>query len=266
LMSDAKFLEQYGIEPGLKGKTFIIQGLGKIGTHLSVQFVKSGAKMIGALERENSIYSDDGIDPEKLLKYRDLKKTIVNFPGTESFFDETVLKKKCDVLITAAAESVINNKNSLEIQCKVLVEASYAPTTVIAEENLTRRGVLILPDILVNGGALVVSYFEWLKNLEHLSPGRLVKRWEIKSRLNFMKLIQESTGIVLDDAETREACSHPASESDIVLSALEDVTITAVKTIKDKAIKHKVSLRVAGYMDAIEKIHQSYMEAGTSLS
>ena len=123
-----------------------------------------------------------------------------------------------------------------------------------------------MPDILINGGALVVSYFEWLKNLEHLAPGRLVKRWEMKSRENFMKVVQESTGMLLDDAESKAIYLQPGNEIDLVTTALEDVTITAVRNIRAKAIKHNVSLRIAAYMDAIEKIHEAYQEAGMSFS
>ena len=96
--------------------------------------------------------------------------------------------------------------NADKLQCKILAEAANGPTTLAAEEILHKRGILVLPDILLNAGGVTVSYFEWLKNLDHMRPGRLVKRvtkiinlskikqWEERSKQNIIKLIADKTG------------------------------------------------------------------------
>jgi len=92
-------------------------------------------------------------------------------------------------LIPAAKEKVINKFNASKINCKIMAEGANGPTTMAGEEILVNKGVIIFPDILLNAGGVTVSYFEWLKNLEHVRPGRLSKRWEEKGKLALVKLI-----------------------------------------------------------------------------
>jgi len=267
LLNDQKLLEKHGIkEIGLEGKTFIVQGFGKVGSHLAKYMVQAGAKMIGVVEREGSIYSAEGIDPEKLSRYRALKNTVCNYPNVETYPDDSVFYKTCDILVTAALEQAVNKHNAHKIDCKILAEAAYGPTSIAAEDILSRKNVLILPDILINGGSLIVSYFEWLKNLDHLTPGKLIKRWDLKTKLNLLAIL-ESTGKMKfsDEQETAEYL-RGAEEIDIVQSSLEDLTITAVNKIKEIAHKENVSLRIAAYKDAIEKIHEAYEGSGFSMT
>ena len=137
---------------------------------------EQGAKLIGVVDVEGSIYNPDGIDPDKLLEFRRNKGTLLDFPGSESYRDDSAFYKPCDFAIPAAVEKSINKLNAGKLQCKVLAEAANGPTTLAAEDILTKRGILVLPDILLNAGGVTVSYFEWLKNLDHMRPGRLVKR------------------------------------------------------------------------------------------
>jgi len=254
-------MKKYNIDKlGLEGKTFIVQGFGKVGFYIAKFFVKAGAKLIGVVEHDGSIYNAEGIDPEKLSRFRSLKNSITSYPNVESFTDDSVLFKDCDLLVPAAYQSTINQTNARKINCKILIEGAYAPTTITAEELLKERNVLILPDLLIGGGALIVSYFEWLKNLDHLVPGRLVKRWERKTKLGLLTLIEEQSKTKFDTEIYREEYLRGAEEIDIVMNALEDYKVITVKHILAIANKDDISLRMAAFKDAIEKIHECYQE------
>jgi glutamate dehydrogenase (NAD(P)+) len=84
--------------------------------------------------------------------------------------------RPCDVLLPAAMEKTVNKFNCEQLHCKILAEGANGPTTLAAEQYLEAKGVLILPDILLNAGGVTVSYFEWLKNLEHVKPGKMTRR------------------------------------------------------------------------------------------
>ena len=83
----------------------------------------------------------------------------------------------CDILIPAAIEKSIHKNNADKLKCKVLVEGANGPTTFYGEEILLKKGVQVIPDMLINGGGVTVSYFEWLKNLDHIAPGRMTKKY-----------------------------------------------------------------------------------------
>lgn len=266
ILQDGDFLKQYGIhDTGVQGKRLIIQGFGKVGYHFARYMVSNGAKLIGVVEKEGSIYNANGIDPEKLMRYRNLKSTIAGYPIADSFEDDSVLFQECDILAPAALEQAINKTNAGKINCKILIETAYGPTTISAEEILEARGIAILPDILVNGGGLIVSYFEYLKNTAHLTPGRLQKRWEYKSKLGLLSVLEDQLNIKFDPKYTQSQNDPDLKgpeEIDIVLNALEDVTINAVSRIRELSKKDKISLRMAAYREAILKIHEAYESTG----
>jgi len=87
------------------------------------------------------------------------------------------MEKECDLLIPAAIEKSINKYNADRLKCKVVVEGANGPTTFYGEEILLKKGVVVVPDMLINGGGVTVSYFEWLKNIDHIAPGRMTKKY-----------------------------------------------------------------------------------------
>ena len=144
--------------------------------------VQHGAILIGVAEADGSIYNEKGINPDELQYFKENNPTrgIFNFPGSkERFKDAAVMYKPCDILVPAALEKTINLKNMELLNCKILAECANGPTTLAAEKFLTEKGVLILPDVLLNAGGVTVSYFEWLKNLEHMKPGIMTKKVNI---------------------------------------------------------------------------------------
>ena len=172
--------KRYGFEVGIENKTFIVQGIGNVGYYASKFLIASGAKLTGVIEYNSSVYNEDGINLEDLISYRNKNKTLAGFPDAKSFSEKddylSVMYNKCDILIPAAVERTIHQGNSEKLQCKILGEAANGPTTVGGNEILERRNILIIPDLVLNAGGVTVSYFEWLKNLEHKQLGLLIRR------------------------------------------------------------------------------------------
>ena len=111
-----------------------------------------------------------------LEAHRNKTGSILNFPGTTTIDKLAALELECDVLIPAALENQINIENADRIKCKIIGEAANGPVTAEAEEILNKKGIYIIPDIYLNAGGVTVSYFEWLKNLEHKQLGLLIRR------------------------------------------------------------------------------------------
>lgn len=208
----------------------MVQGFGNVGYWASRFFINEGAKLIGVAEFDGSIYDENGINPIDLLQYKQRSKTkgVKNYPGAKSFEDEAAIYEKCDFFIPAALEKAVNVNNADKFQTRLIVEAANGPTTLEAEEILINRGIYFLPDILCNAGGVTVSYFEWLKNLDHVRPGRMQRKWEEKAKDNLLDVIQKAAQIPADKLD-RSLLLEGATEKDIVYAGLEEIMSTATK-------------------------------------
>jgi glutamate dehydrogenase (NAD(P)+) len=178
--NNKEMAEKYGYEIGIENKTFIVQGIGNVGYYASKFLIDSGAKLTGVVEFNSSVYNEEGIDLEDLISYRNKHKTLAGYSNGKSFSAKddfiSVMYNKCDILIPAAVERTIHIGNSEKLQCKILGEAANGPTTVGGNDILEKRNILVIPDLVLNAGGVTVSYFEWLKNLEHKQLGLLIRR------------------------------------------------------------------------------------------
>jgi glutamate dehydrogenase (NAD(P)+) len=127
------------------------------------------------------------------------------------------------------------------------------PTTPGANEILLKRGIVIIPDLLINAGGVVVSYFEWLKNLSHVRFGRLNKRWEEYGKVKLVDAIEKTTGKTID-AKTKASLVHGPEEHHIVYSGLEDTMINAVHETTKTAHEKNIDYRTAAIYNAFVKI------------
>jgi glutamate dehydrogenase (NAD(P)+) len=263
--SIAEDMKKLGLEPGLEGKRVVVQGLGNVGYH-AAKFLQEdgGALIVGAVEYEGAIAKADGIDVGTLMQHRRDTESILDFPGATNLDHRDLgLEVDCDILIPAALENAITMDNVDRISTKIIAEAANGPTSSEASDTLFERGVLVLPDAYINAGGVTVSYFEWLKNLEHVRFGRMEKRFEESSSRRLLAAIEGATGRSFSDQEIA-SFAKGAEEIDLVNSGLEETMIEAYHGIRDIFKRHdgKVDLRTASMIDAIDKIALSYSDRG----
>ncbi|RLD14705.1 MAG: glutamate dehydrogenase [Caldiserica bacterium] len=148
----------------LSGATVSVQGYGNAGYWAAKLLHQDGAKIVAISDSKGGIYSEEGLDPDKVLKWKKESGSVKGFPGTKEIGSMGPLTVKCDILVPAALENQITTENANDVQAKIVAEAANGPTTPEADEILTKKGVLIIPDILANAGGVTVSYFEWVQN------------------------------------------------------------------------------------------------------
>lgn len=250
----------------LEGKKLIVQGLGNVGYH-AAKFLEEedGVKIVGIIERKGAVYSEDGINVEEFKNYfHSNKQNPEGFPGAKFIKDgKSVLEYECDILLPAALENQITVQNAKNIKAKVIAEAANGPTTFVADEILREKGVFIIPDVYLNAGGVVVSYFEWIKNITHIRFGRMEKRYdEDKGRL-IVDAIESATGKPVPTV-IRNNLTKGANELDLVRSGLDDTMRVAYQEIhkKMKDINEPYNMRTAAFVVAIEKIARTHMEMG----
>jgi len=265
--NNAEVMAKLGLETGIAGKKIIVQGLGNVGYHSAKFFQEGGALVVGLAEYEGSIYNENGLDVEAVFQHRKKTGSILDFPGASNFSKNTdALEAPCDILIPAALENVINAENADRVQAKIIGEAANGPLTPEADEILVNKGTLVVPDIYLNAGGVTVSYFEWLKNLSHVSYGRLERRFMENQNANIVSQLEEMTGNKISD-EQKKLIVHGPDEIDLVRSGLEDTMIKATKEILDcwKQNPTIIDMRTAAFVVAINKVGTSYLELGIFL-
>lgn len=257
-------MKRIGLEPGIEGKTVVVQGMGNVGYHAAKYFHEAGAKIIGLIEYDGAIYNAKGMDPDAVLKHRNETGSITGFPGSKTLKKNTDgLELECDILIPAALENVIHEENAPRVKAKIIGEAANGPLTPEADEILAKKGVIVVPDMFLNAGGVTVSYFEWLKNLSHVRYGRLGKRFDENMNVHILGQIEELTGKKVSEKE-RKFIAHGADEVDLVYSGLEETMITALHEVREKSLEHKKikDMRTAAYVCAIDKVGVAYEQLG----
>ncbi|MBW8782363.1 MAG: Glu/Leu/Phe/Val dehydrogenase [Verrucomicrobia bacterium] len=148
--------------------TVAIQGFGNVGGETALALAAAGAKIIALSDYTGGVFNAGGIDVKKALEYVKYQRTLKDFHGGDPITNEQLLTLPCTVLIPAALERVITPENAPRLQCRLLAEAANGPTTNAADKIIEERGdIEVIPDVLCNAGGVIVSYFEWLQNLQN---------------------------------------------------------------------------------------------------
>jgi len=230
--SDTALMAQFKLSLGIAGKRVVVQGLGNVGFYTAKYLAEHGAILVGLCEREGTLHAKDGLDLHAVRAHRAATGSMVGFPGA-TFLPSPAegLELDCDILVPAALENVITIENAPRIKAVMIGEAANGPVTAAADAMLRARGKLMIPDLFLNSGGVTVSYFEWLKNLEHVRFGRM-----------------QAGG----DEET------------VVKTGLETTMVKAYADIAETAQRLSLGgdLRIAAFVSSIDKIATCYSESG----
>ncbi len=202
--------------------TCAIQGFGNVGSWAAQLLEERGVNIVAVSDLSGAYYNKEGINIKKAMEYRDGNNgSLEGYAGAEKIDPEELLLLEVDVLVPAAIEDVITQKNADKIKAKMIVEGANGPTSAKADAILNEKGILAVPDILANAGGVTVSYFEWVQN-------RLGYGW------------------------TRERVSRRSDR--IMKTAFDKVYATAKE--------YNVSMRIAAYIVAIDKVAKTYKYRG----
>jgi glutamate dehydrogenase (NAD(P)+) len=263
LLSEREDVRPLGLEIGVAGKRIVVSGLGKVGLHAALAAIERGAIVVGVSVSDGALYDEGGLDVAAVLQHRADAGSLRGFPGAQFFASpDTILEQPCDVLIPAALEHQITADNAGRLKAKIIVEAANGPVTPGADSILRQSGIAIVPDIYANAGGVVVSYFEWIKNLSHISFERMTRRYQQIANNRMLSVITHLTGKPLPPDEAAAVLQAP-NEIDFVRTALENTMTISFEKIRESWKRRALpDLRTSAYLAAIESVANSYVLDG----
>ena len=212
-------LQHWADEVGfdLVGATVSIQGFGNVGSATGRILQVHGARLVAVADHGGSITDEDGIDAFELADWVREHGSVAGFPSAMWIDDEDFWSVPADLLVPAALENQVTAEHAGRIQARVVVEAANGPTTLEAEKILAQRGIDVLPDILVNAGGVVVSYFEWLQN-------RSAERWDLEDvDFKLREILWKACGEVADIRSELKIASRRDAAYAVALRRLQVV-------------------------------------------
>lgn len=262
-LSEPEDVEPLGLDTGIAGKRIIVSGLGKVGLHAARAAIERDGVIVGVSVSDGALYDEGGLDVDAVLLHRADHGSLRGFPGARFLADPDLLvEEPCDVLIPAALEHQITRDNASRVRAKVIVEAANGPIDPEADTLLREAGVVVVPDIYANAGGVVVSYFEWIKNLSHISFERMTRRYQQIANNRLIDVITRLTGKALPSEDAALLLRAP-NEIDFVRTALENTMQIAYEGIRESWKRHALpDMRTAAYLSAIESVAKAYSLEG----
>ncbi|MGB0678475.1 MAG: Glu/Leu/Phe/Val family dehydrogenase [Polyangiales bacterium] len=259
---DKSRMGKLGLDVGLAGKRLVVQGFGKVGYHAARLLAEHGACIVAIGERDHTAVAQGGIDVEALHAHFQEHGSFAGASGIElQAAGRNVLEMDCDILVPAALAGQITEANVDRVHAKIIAAAANGPLSFAAEQALEEKGRFVLPDFYLNSGGVIVSYFEWLKNLSHVRFGRMERRFDEVARRRLLDTMEAVSTKAVPDGH-RDDVAQGASEIDLVRSGLEETMIESFQRVDTLAEERKISFSTAAMVDAIEKVALAYQERG----
>ncbi|HEX8103210.1 MAG TPA: Glu/Leu/Phe/Val dehydrogenase dimerization domain-containing protein [Solirubrobacteraceae bacterium] len=198
---------QLGIDP--KGARVVVLGFGNVGSWAARIIEDLGAKVIGASDQHGAIHSEKGLDSHALAEHVKEGGKLPEFEGegVEAISPEELMALECEVLIPAALGGMIHEKNADDLNCRMVIEGANSPTTPKADDILNDKDVHVVPDVMANAGGVVVSYFEWVQNLQHF-------RWDERE-------VNDKLGSIMRRAYKEVSARHKEEDAPLRVAAFE---------------------------------------------
>ncbi len=200
MIATLEIMRRLGVS--VEGKRVVVQGFGNVGSIAAQLLEEKGCIVVGASNKTGAIYNRQGLNLKSLFEYLedDKDRDLAGFdqPDTVHMSNQELLLQSCELLIPAAMENQITEENADKIQATLIVEGANGPTTPAADKILEQKGVTVIPDILANAGGVIVSYFEWVQNIQSLT-------WdEDEVNENLERIMLRACGEVWDKADEKE--------------------------------------------------------------
>jgi glutamate dehydrogenase/leucine dehydrogenase len=227
----------------LKGADVAIQGFGNAGRWAARLYDDAGARIVAVSDSQGGIFDPGGLDVKRVADHKDATGSVVDFQSTKALAPREVLEVPCDILIPAAMENQIVESNAGRVQARLVVEAANGPTTPEADVILHDNGIIVLPDILANAGGVVVSYYEWVQNLQN-------QQWEeheVQEKLK-KKMYRAANVVVTSRAALIDAIDHYRAEWAV--------------DHPDESPLEAPTIRTAAYVVAVGRCVKTLMERG----
>ena len=201
----------------VQGARVSIQGFGNAGSIAARLFHHEGCKVVAVSDTRGGIYNESGLDPATVLRFKQERGSVINFPHALNISVQDVLEIPCDILIPAATEGVITAENADRVQARIISEAANGPTTPEADEILFRKGVYIIPDILANAGGVTVSYFEWVQDLQSFF-------WDVEEITQKLEVIMNRAFAAVADKADQFSCDMRLAANMLAISRVAEAT------------------------------------------
>ena len=201
----------------LQGAHVSIQGFGNAGSIAARLFHNEGCKIVAVSDTRGGIYNESGLDPSSVLRHKQERGSVVDFPRAQAIGAHEVLEVPCDILIPAATEGVITAANADRVLARIVAEAANGPTTPEADDILLKKNVVVIPDILANAGGVTVSYFEWVQDLQSFF-------WSVEEITQKLEVIMNRAFAAVAEKADQYACNMRLAASMLAISRVAEAT------------------------------------------
>src|SRR5256886_3396894 len=201
----------------LQGAHVSIQGFGNAGAIAARLFHNEGCKIVAVSDTRGGIYNEAGLDPSAVLRYKQEKGSVIDFPQAQQVRVQDVLEVPCDILIPAATEGVITAANADRVQAHIVAEAANGPTTPEADAILFKKDILVIPDILANAGGVTVSYFEWVQDLQSFF-------WGVEEITKKLEMIMNRAFAAVAEKADQFSCEMRLAANMLAISRVAEAT------------------------------------------